>query len=49
MKRDMVRFNSIIISYYQQTKSVVTNILLKLADIVFLEVTRDIHSVELPG
>ena len=49
MKRDMVRFNSSIISDDQQTESVVTNILLKLADIVFLEVVRDIHLLQPPG
>ena len=47
MKGDMVRLNSTLICYYQQTKPVVTNILLKLADIVFFEMTRDIHAMKL--
>ncbi len=49
MKGDMVRLNSTLIRDYQQTKPVVTNILLKLADIVLLEITRDIHAMKLLG
>jgi hypothetical protein len=47
MKGDMVRFNPIIIRDYQQTKPILSDILLKLSNIRFLEVARDIHSVEL--
>jgi hypothetical protein len=39
----MVCLNPRIIRNYQQTKSVVTNILLKLSDIFFLEVAWDVH------
>lgn len=49
IKGDMVCLNPSLIRDYQQTKSVVTNMLLKLEDIVFLEMTWDIHAMKFLG